>query len=489
MSQFLGQHLNQQMRLEQKLTPQLIQSMTILQKPVAELEAYVAEALESNAALEIAEPEAHEASQDGQEARHPKDESSKSEETGFARLDRLSRDYDPDGVDWQERRPAARRVSDDGERDAKLAAMANTEERSHGLQEHLLEQWGLLELSTSVRRAGEVIINSLDPDGYLRVRLDELAQQTNPPLAQDDTEAALGAVHKLDPPGVGARDVVECLLLQLDALPGDNAVERTLIKNHLHDLSHNRLPHIARETGFDMAEINESMKAMRQSLCLHPGYLVGDRSVPQIRPDVIVEYAETGGGLTVRLARGNMPKLRVSDEVASLARSKDHAKEEREFARRQVEEATALIDAVQFRRGRLLEVARSIVERQRDFFDVGPQGLKVCRMSDLAAELNCDPSTISRTVADKYMQTPRGILPLRYFFTGGTESADGESVGWDRVKTRVKELIDAEDRRHPLNDDEIVEKLAKEGIDLSRRTVAKYRAQLDIPAARQRKQF
>ena len=489
MSQFLGQHLNQQMRLEQKLTPQLIQSMTILQKPVAELEAYVAEALESNAALEITEPEAHEADRDGQGDRHPRDESGKSEETGFARLERLSRDYDADGVDWQERRPVARRVADDGERDAKLAAMANTEERSQGLQEHLLEQWGLLELNPSIRRAGEIVINSLDPDGYLRVRLDELAQQANTPLAQEDIEAALKGVHQLDPPGVGARDIVECLLLQLDALPGDNTVERTLIQHHLHDLSHNRLPHIARATGFDLAEINEAIKAMRQSLCLHPGYMVGDRSVPQIRPDVVVEYAETGGGLTVRLARGNMPKLRVNDEVATLARSKDHAKEEREFARRQVEEATALIDAVQFRRGRLLEVARSIVERQRDFFDVGPQGLKVCRMSDLAAELNCDPSTISRTVADKYMQTPRGILPLRYFFTGGTESADGESVGWDRVKTRVKELIDAEDRRNPLNDDEIVEKLAREGIELSRRTVAKYRAQLDIPAARQRKQF
>jgi RNA polymerase sigma-54 factor len=136
-----------------------------------------------------------------------------------------------------------------------------------------------------------------------------------------------------------------------------------------------------------------------------------------------------------------------------------------------------------------LEVVGSIVEKQRDFFDVGPEGLRVFRMSDLAVELSCDPSTISRTVAEKYMQTPRGIYPLRYFFTGGTETDDGTSMGWDRVKTRVREFVDAEDHTHPLSDDQIAVMLKKEGIEISRRTVAKYRQQLDIPNARQRKQF
>ena len=126
---------------------------------------------------------------------------------------------------------------------------------------------------------------------------------------------------------------------------------------------------------------------------------------------------------------------------------------------------------------------------QRDFFDVGPEQLKILRMSDLAGELECDPSTVSRTVADKYMQTPRGIYPLRYFFTGGTETQDGESMGWDRVKTRVRELVDAEDKESPLNDDQIAALLKEEGIVISRRTVAKYRQQLDIPAARQRRKF
>jgi RNA polymerase sigma-54 factor len=310
-----------------------------------------------------------------------------------------------------------------------------------------------------------------------------------PVIGLDVLEEALKGIHRLDPPGIGARDPVECLLLQLDTLPGDNGLERTLIERHLDDITHNRLPAVAKATGCSIGEINEAIKAMRSTLCLHPGFLVGDRSVPIVRPDVIVDYAETGGGLTVRLARGNMPNLRIREDVATMAKSKENGRETRDFARKHVEAASALIDAVRFRQSRLLEVTRAIVEKQRDFFDTGPEKLKVLRMSDLAVELECDPSTISRTVADKYMQTPRGIYSLRYFFTGGTETQDGESMGWDRVKNRVRELVDVEDKESPLNDDQIAALLKKEGIEISRRTVAKYRQQLDIPAARQRREF
>jgi RNA polymerase sigma-54 factor len=393
-------------------------------------------------------------------------------------------------MDATDRAPSsARRLFSSDTRDAKMGAMANTAGRGIDLNEHLLSQWALLEANDDVRRAGKAIINHLDPDGYLRVRLDEIAERVRPPLSTDVFEKALREVHGLEPAGIGARDVVECLLLQLDVLPGDNTLERTLIENHLDDITHNRLPAVARAVHCSIGEINEAIKAMRSTLCLHPGYLVGDRSVPTIRPDVIVEYAETGGGLDVWLARGNTPKLRIRPEVAALAKSKRNGRATRDFARKHVEDASALIDAVSFRQNRLLEVAKAIVEKQADFFDVGPEGLKVCRMSDLAVELGCDPSTISRTVADKYMQTPRGIHPLRYFFTGGTETDSGESMGWDRVKTRVRELTDAEDKKAPWNDDQIAALLKKEGIEISRRTVAKYRQQLNIPAARQRRKF
>ena len=475
------------MRLEQRLTPQLIQSMAILQKPVADLEAYVEDALETNAALEISEPEPT----NGERAKHGltdnRDRAKPGEEAGFARLDRFSRSYD---LDFEDRPPHfARRVSHSDERDAKMGAIANTAGREAGLYEHLLDQWAFFDVALEVHRAGEAIINHLDPDGYLRVQMEEVAGNVRPPLTVEALEKALQEIHRLDPPGIGARDIVECLLLQLDRRTGDNRIERTLIERHLDDIVHNRLPAVSKTTGYSIGEINEAMKAMRSMLCLHPGYLVGDRSVPTIRPDVIVEYAGIGGGLAVALTRGNLPQLRIREEVAALAKSKANGKATRDFARKHVEAASALIDAVNFRQNRLLEVARAIVEKQRDFFDVGPQGLKICRMSDLAVELGCDPSTISRTVAEKYMQTPRGMYPLRYFFTGGTETEDGESMGWDRVKTRVAELIEAEDRESPLNDDQIAAMLKEEGITISRRTVAKYRQQLSIPTARQRRRY
>lgn len=472
------------MRMEQRLTPQLIQSMAVLQKPVAELEAYIEQALESNAALEIDETQTPVT-----EVTHDAPSRSDREqdvEAGFRRLDRFSREQD---FEWSPTDRAPPRRADWDDADPKMGAMANTAGREQGLTEHLLDQWALIELDAEVRRAGVAIINSLDADGYLRRPLPDIAAESRPPLSEDEMIAALREVQHLEPAGVGARTPVECLLLQLDVLPGDNTIERTIIQHHLDDLAHNRLPAVARATGFTMGEITEALKVLRSQLHLHPGHLVGERSVPAIRPDVIVDYADSGGGLTVRLARGNMPRLRVRDEIVALSKSKETPKEEREFAKKHVDEAAALIDAVQFRKARLLQVARSIAEKQKDFFDQGPAGLKVCRMNDLAAELECDPSTISRTVADKYMQTPHGILPMRSFFTGGTETESGETIGWEKVRNRVRELVEAEDRKNPLNDDQIAALLTKEGIEISRRTVAKYRQQMDIPAARQRRVF
>ena len=474
------------MRLEQRLTPQLIQSMSILQKPVADLEACINEALESNAALEVAETQESEVDMAGKASSNGQTETT-DESAGFARLERFSRENE---LESSERSPfSARRAAASTDRDPKMAAIANAPGREISLHDHLRAQWALVDLDEDTRHAGETIISNIDPDGYLRVSHEDIAAGARPPLSVDSVASVLKSIQCLDPAGIGARDTVECLLLQLDRMPGDNSVEQTLIVNHLTDITHNRLPAVARATGFSVGEINEAIKAMRSMLCLHPGYLVGDRSVPAIRPDVIVDYADTGGGMTVRLTRGNAPALRIRDDVLEMAKSKATPRETRDFARKQIESASALIDAVKFRMSRLLEVARAIIEKQRDFFDVGPEGLQVFRMSDLAMELSCDPSTISRTVAEKYMQTPRGIFALRYFFTGGTEADDGQSMGWDRVKTRVREFVDAEDRKHPLNDDQIATMLKDEGIEISRRTVAKYRQQLEIPNARQRKQF
>ncbi len=490
MSQILSQSLSQQMRLEQRLTPQLIQSMDILQLNVTALEHRLAEELERNVALESADvdlPDVPDLSAESPPTPAEQDGKRDPETDSFNRLERLDREYDLDlgGAPLL----SHRRGRADGERDAKLDAMANTAARPESLAEHLLQQWVMLDLDPEVRRAGEAIIYSLDDDGYLRTRLEEVAQNARPPMAVAVLEQALPRVQRLDPMGVAARDYQEALLVQLEALPGNNRIERELIENHLHDVVRNRYPAIAKATGFSVGEITEAVKVITTHLHLHPASLVIQRQVPRITPDVLVEYADDTGELIVRLTRGNMPALRISEQYSQMLKQKKNNKEVRAFVRQHLENATALIDAVNYRRSRLADVARLVVERQRDFFYQGPAGLKILRMSELAAELDCDPSTISRTVADKYMQTPRGIHPLRYFFTGGTESDSGEATSWDSVKARVQELIESEDKGEPYNDDQVAAILKGEGITLSRRTVAKYRQQLDIPPARQRRTY
>jgi RNA polymerase sigma-54 factor len=474
------------MRMEQRLTPQLIQSMDILQLNMMALENRVAEELERNMALELEEPEPAGPADDITPT-EPPDQTADADAESFNRLDSYVREYD--GYDNLDGGYVPRRAAPADDRDPKMEAMANTACRPGGLDEHLLLQWRVLDLDDALRRAGEAIIYHLEEDGYLKTRLEQIADATRPPIPLEVLQTALARVQRLDPVGVAAQDYQECLLLQLEALPGDNRIERELIQNHLHDIEKNRYPAIAKATGYSIGEIQEAVKVITSKLYLHPAYLVVDRQVPRIQPDVLVDYSDRDGELEVQLADRNSPRLRVSPRYTEMLRSKENGKEVRDFVRKHVESANALIDAIRYRRGRLLAVAQAVVERQKDFFEVGPQGLKVLRMSELAERLDCDPSTISRTVAEKYMQTPRGIFPLRYFFTGGTETDDGTSTSWDSVKVRVTDIIQKEDPDEPLNDDQIAAALKQEGIAISRRTVAKYRQQLDIPPARQRRKF
>lgn len=486
----MSQNLSLGLRQEQRLTPQLIQSMNILQLPLMALEAKVREELERNPALE--EGEFNEAQETPQRT-HDEDVAALERVNGpvnaeeaqsFSRLDRLRQEYDFDDGEVA----FTRRAQPSGERDAKMDAMANTASRPESLIEHLQHQWSFVEVGPRIRQAGELILNYIDDEGYLKTPLQEIAEQQSPPFTLAEMEEALGWVQTLEPIGIGARDLKECLLLQLDEIQQDHTLARLLVENHLQDIVKNRYPVIAKATGQSIEAIKD---AVRQISKLHPnpGHLVVQRQVPTITPDVIVEDSENGDGYTVRLARGNSPKLRISDTYRKMLQEARQDKDARDFLRKNLENAGALIDAIAYRRNRLLEVAEEVVTRQRDFLDVGQAGLKILRMSELAEKLGCDPSTISRTVAEKYMQTPQGIYPLRAFFTGGTETEAGEATSWDSVKARVKQIIDAESKKDPLSDDVIAARLKSEGLDVSRRTIAKYRMQMNIPSARQRKEF
>ena len=486
MSQYMSQIPVQILRQEQRLTPQLIQSMDILQLPLMALEQRINQELQTNPVLEYESPdlggeEAPPEPQTERDEQGPDDEGAES----FDHLDRLIQENDFDPGDQPYARPRA-----SGETDAKMEAMANTASRPESLPKLLQEQWRFLTLPEHLGRAGDAIIDFIEEDGYLRTDLGTVAESVDPPLAVADVEAALMEIHqKLEPSGIGARSLEECLLLQLQRQPGDHELARTLILGHLTDIQKNRYPAIAKATGRTIAQIKEAVQQIAR-LHPHPGVLLTGGSVPVIMPDVIVEYDdEEESGYAVRLTRGNEPRLRISQYYRRMLEQKNGDRNTREFIRRNLESAKALIDAIKFRRERLLEVAKVVVERQGEFFEQGPAALKVLRMSALAEMFGCDPSTISRTVADKYMQTPRGIFPLRYFFTGGTETAGGESTSWDSVRARVKEIIQQEDGRNPLNDDQVAAILKNENMEVSRRTIAKYRQLLNIPAARQRRVY
>jgi RNA polymerase sigma-54 factor len=479
---------------QQRLTPQLIQAMDILQLNAMALEGRISEELDSNPALEELDSVVEEPS-DGAPPKDTEYDSPEGERTmdmgengeqDFARLDNLVSEYGSDDEFEYSGTKSRARMTEEG--DAKFDAMANTASRPASLQEHLLSQWALVEVDAETRRLGVLIIASIADTGRLTASLDILFEQLDPPSTMSRLEDALARVQQLDPPGVGGRDLQETLLLQLEVLPESTELERAIIGEHLEDLEKNRLPKIAKALDVEIEDVKRAIGTIRR-LSLHPGEEVVQHATPRVVPDLIVEYDEDADQYEIRLTRANRRELHISGEFRrALEQSRDD-KAAREFIKKKIEAASAIIDALRYRRDRLLEVGKAVVDAQRDFLDHGEQHLRVLRMSVLAERFGCDPSTISRTVDEKWMQTPRGIYPLRRFFTGGTEGGDGEALGWDSIKAKTREIIDSEDKSNPLSDDEIVIRLKAQGIEIKRRTVAKYRAQLDIPTARQRRQY
>jgi RNA polymerase sigma-54 factor len=509
------------MRMSQqmKLAPRMIQSMEILQMPLQQLEERIAQELESNATLELAEdaPEAAEGgSAPGAEPAADADERPMRVDEAHGRDDfeRLEsfEETNPDAAanafDDQPRRAEAPRDEETGtyararlagEPDAKSEAMANTASRSAPLVEQLQDQWRLADVDEALRPLGEVIISYIEDDGYLRTPLETVLDRwpaDRPRPSPDDLRRALSAVQLLlDPPGVGARDVRECLLLQVDALaerPGeaaeDWAVVRRLIEDHLEDLAQNRLPRIVEKTGLSMDELKRAMERMHL-LSLAPARQLVQEPPGAIVPDAIVEYDPDADRYIAYLNDSRMPGLRINREYAMLAKDRTAPRATREFLKKSLSNAAWLIDAVEQRRRTLLRVIQVVVQAQRDYFDYGPQALKPLPMTQVAEQLGVHVATVSRAVADKYLLTPRGIVPLRSFFSGGTQTQSGEEMSWDAIKAALKEVIDAEDKSNPLSDDALAEELRKRGIDIARRTVAKYRDQLGVPSARLRKTY
>lgn len=493
---------SQQMKLGQqmKLSPRMIQSMEILQMPLLALQERVDQELESNIALEVVEGEGVE--RDATEP-SPEDQEMVVGEAGdgsddYERLSDLERDYS-DAVDNQYSSSSYSKARHGGERDRKLDAMANLEGRGASLGEQLLRQWTFAEVDEETAAAGAMLIHFITDEGLLGTDLASILEQ-NPDAAEagltlEKLEQILLTLQQwLEPPGLGARSIQECLLLQVESFRDradddvDWGVVGMLIEEYLDDLVQNRLPRIAEQADLGIDQVSEAMVAMHR-LNLSPGRDLVNVEVPPIIPDVIVEYDEQADAYLAALCDGVLPPLRVSPRYTTMASDDSLDKETRSFISRNVSNAQWLIESINQRSNSLLRVVNVVLARQREYFDLGPQQLKPMPMVEVADQLGVHVATISRAVAGKWMQTPRGMVQLRRFFSGGTETAAGENVSWEAVKAILGEIVEGEDKSKPFSDEMLSAALRERGIDIARRTVVKYRQQLGIPPARLRKQY
>ena len=504
-----GQHMRIDQRM--KLAPRMIQSMEILQMTQQALEERIEQELASNPTLELREPgfdrdeieaQRNQEERDNREGERElivddENQNKQSNVDDFERLSNISEEY---GEAWdantyetgEYRHSYINRYS--GERDAKLDAMANTEARALPLYEQLIAQWHLLELDHDVMKAGELLIGHIDDDGYLRTDLATILNQAPKEITDQTLEQALQLLqHSLEPAGIGARDLRECLLMQIDARqkqdPDTNLeIERVLVAEFLKDIEVNRLPKISKALDISIDQIKAAISNLKQ-FHMHPGRLLSSDSPCTITPDAIIEYDEENEHYTAMLTYGRMPALHINPTYKKMLRDTGVEKKTREFITNNLRSAGWLIDAIRQRNHTLLRVIQVVIEAQRDFFEQGPQALHPLPMTVVADQLGVHVATVSRAVHEKYIQTPRGIFPLRMFFSGGTETEAGDAMSWAAIQAKLEQIINEEDKHSPLNDDQLVEKLKEHGIDIARRTVAKYRKQLDIPPARQRKQY
>ncbi|MGE4285591.1 MAG: RNA polymerase factor sigma-54 [Phycisphaerae bacterium] len=476
--------------LQMRLTPAMLQSMEILQLPLLALEQKILTELSTNPVLEIAEradEDEQDESESAEDAYSERELVISDDDTG-ASFERLEGLKEFSGFDFEDEiyRPALR--NDD--HDAKMDAFQNTADQKQSLQDFLLEQLALVKHEAKVISAGEYIIRNLDKRGFLNQSLEEIADSTD--FTLDTLTKAHKLVTELEPAGIGARSIKECLLLQI--LQDEEAPDaaRDIIEKGYELLIENHLPQLAKKVGRDISEINDVIKYLAR-LDTSPGLLFGSQfeNAP-VKADVIVEYNEEEDEYSVRLASGSGPALKVSDYYETMAHDKQVPGETRKYLQENIRSARWLIDAIAQRRETLLKISTYIVNRQRDYFTNGRIGMKPLSMNEIADYIGVHVATVSRAVSGKYAQCPNGIIALREFFSTGTleTSGDGdETLGTESARETLRKIIENEDKTKPLSDEKLCSEMEKEGIKIARRTVAKYREQLSIPSARMRKRF
>ena len=347
-----------------------------------------------------------------------------------------------------------------------------------------MNQFALLETGTRKREIAENIIFNLDDNGYLHYPMEEIITSMGNGVTQDEAAKVLATIQTFEPIGVGARSLEECLLFQVGDDTFNAELIQIIIREHLNDIRANRLPKIARETGRALEEVKRAVEFVI-TLNPKPGAVFDTTETTYILPDVIVEE-NNSGGYEVRLEETRLPRLIISPFYRRLLRS-NGSPDTKDYIRKKIQAARWLIDSIEQRHDTLLKVSRAIVARQHEFMARGVEVLRPLRMQEIADEVGVHVSTVSRAIAGKYMQTPQGIFAMKYFFTGGISNSAGQMASWSSIKQHIRLVIGREDKKKPLSDEELSAKLCRSGIDVSRRTVTKYRKVMEIPSSRQRR--
>src|SRR5690349_5834590 len=356
--------------------------------------------------------------------------------------------------------------------------------KPQSLAEHLEWQLNMTTLDDDVRDAAICVIGNMNADGRLTATGEEIADVEKIPL--EIIERARQIVMRLDPVGCGARDVKECLLVQLEVLGETDRLAARLITEHFADLQQHKLPHLSKQIGVDVETLLEELQFIK-TLDPYPGRRYTSEEPILISPEIYIEKLEEDSEYIIYFADDGSPRLRINPTYQQMLSQGTTTKETRNFIKEKMRSAVDLLRNIEHRRQTIYRVVESIVNRQKEFLDKGVEYIKPMMLKDIAEDIGMHLSTVSRVVNRKYAHTPQGVIELRRFFTEGMLNEEGEEVSTRIIKLKIKKLIEEEDSHNPITDDQVVKILVKDGIKLSRRTVAKYRDQMNIPGSRERR--
>jgi RNA polymerase sigma-54 factor len=470
--------LKQNLNLSQQLvmTPQLQQAIKLLQLSRMELENLINTELVDNPILE--ESADSESTVQSMEEIDPTANNTKPEENPQA-----SEDFNWESYLENSRSTPNLPVYRGG--DDELPSYENTLSQPASLTDHLVWQLNLSDLTPKQKTIGEVVIGNINEDGYLLATCEEMAQKENFDL--HEVEAVLYRIQEFDPVGVAARDLKECLLVQIYDMDYEDEVLERIVENHLTDLEKKNYGHIAKTLAITIEEVIDRVKVIEE-LEPKPGRAFGGTPAHYIIPDIYV--MKRGDEYVVMLNEDGLPKLKISPFYKNLLDENTQHANTKEYIQGKLRSAVWLIRSIHQRQRTIYRVTESIVRQQIDFFEKGIAFLKPMVLRDVANDIGMHESTISRVTTNKYVHTPRGIFELKFFFNSGISRVHGADVASESVKEKVKSIISAEDPAHPFSDQKIVELLLKENINIARRTVAKYREMLGIlPSSKRKKVF